>query len=146
MPSRALTPKVIERRRSRFLEALADGHPMIQAFKLSGLPKSTMYAERKTNADFAIAVAEALDHGADVWEAEAKRRAVDGFDRPIYQGGKLVGHERQFSDTLLMFLLNGAKPERYKRRNEISGANGGPVIVQVVKFADSPPAVERVGA
>lgn len=146
MPPRALTPKIIERRRARFLEALTDGHPMIHAFRLSGLPKSTMYVERKTNPDFALAVAEALEHGADVWEAEAKRRAVDGVDKPIYQGGKLVGHERQFSDTLLMFLLTGSKPEKYKRRNEISGTNGGPVIVQVVKFADSPPAGERVGA
>ena len=35
----------------------------------------------------------------------AYERAVNGWDEPIIQGGKLVGHKRRYSDVLLKLLL-----------------------------------------
>lgn len=47
-------------------------------------------------------------------EDEAHRRAMEGFTIPIYQKGMKVGEMTQFSDNLLMFLLKGAAPERFR--------------------------------
>ncbi len=64
--------------------------------------------------------------GADLLEDEAVRRAKDGVEEPVYQGGKLVGHVQKYSDTLLIFLLKGAKPEKFRERSqhEFSGEDG----------------------
>lgn len=47
-------------------------------------------------------------------EDEARRRAVDGVDEPVFQGGELVGHVRRYSDRLLEFLLRGRRPTVYR--------------------------------
>jgi hypothetical protein len=39
--------------------------------------------------------------------------------RPIYQGGKLVGHDVVYSDNLLLALLKARRPEKYRDRQLI---------------------------
>lgn len=51
-------------------------------------------------------------------EREADRRAVEGWDEAVYQGGDLVGIKRKFSDTLLVFRMKRLDPE-YRDRFEI---------------------------
>jgi len=48
-------------------------------------------------------------------EREAYRRAVEGNDKPVYQGGKKVGTVKEYSDGLLTFLLKARKPEVYAK-------------------------------
>lgn len=71
----------------------------------------------------------AHEEACDVLETEARRRAVEGTERPVYQGGKQVGKVREFSDVLLIFLLKGARPEKYRERQAIehAGPGGGPI-------------------
>ena len=58
---------------------------------------------------------EAFDHAkqeaVETLEAEARRRAVDGWEVPVCQGGRKVGAIRKYSDLLLIFLLKAAAPE-----------------------------------
>ena len=68
----------------------------------------------------------AKDTAIDALEEEARRRAVDGIVEPVIRQTKegewkVVGGIRKYSDTLLMFLLNGARPETYKFRHEHTG-------------------------
>ncbi len=49
--------------------------------------------------------------GADALEDEAMRRAIDGVEKPVFRGGEVVGHVRDYSDSMLMFLLKSRKPE-----------------------------------
>ena len=59
----------------------------------------------------------------DILEAEAHRRAVEGVEEPVgWYRGKPGGTVRRYSDNLLMFLLKGVLPERYKDRMEVAGA------------------------
>ncbi len=44
------------------------------------------------------------------------RRAVDGVDEPVYQGGKKVGSITRYSDTLLIFLLK-ANRDKFRQAN-----------------------------
>jgi hypothetical protein len=45
----------------------------------------------------------------------------------VYYKGKPVGVKRIYSDALLMFLLRGARPEKYRTGVELTGPNGGPL-------------------
>ena len=49
--------------------------------------------------------------GIDRLEDEAHRRAVEGVDRPVYQGGVRVGEIKTYSDSLLTLLLKSRRPE-----------------------------------
>lgn len=42
-------------------------------------------------------------------------------------------YEHEYSDTLLIFQLKGAKPEKYRERIEHSGPDGGPIQIQAVQ-------------
>jgi hypothetical protein len=66
-------------------------------------------------------------------EDEALRRAVEGVEEPVYQGGKQVGVIRKYSDALLMFLLKAARPEKYRENYSIRhDGQSGPIRVQFV--------------
>jgi hypothetical protein len=69
---------------------------------------------------YAAAFVEAHEAAGDRLEAEAHRRAVQGVKEPVYQGGERVGYIQKFSDTLLIFLLKGARPEKYRERFDLS--------------------------
>jgi len=56
-------------------------------------------------------------------EAEAWRRAVEGVEKPVFQGGVQVGVIREFSDSVLMFLLRARKPEVYWERYDVTKAS-----------------------
>ena len=66
------------------------------------------------DAAYAEAFAEARAEACDVLESEARRRAVEGVRKPVYYQGDVVGTVREYSDTLLIFLLKGAMPEKYR--------------------------------
>lgn len=104
----------------------------------------------KRDPEFAEQVCQAVEAGTDVLEDEARRRAFEGVEKPVYQGGKLVGTVREYSDTLLIFLLNGRRPEKFRplSRVEVTGARGGPVEIEdrSASLADVARVLEAVGA
>jgi hypothetical protein len=58
----------------------------------------------------------------DILEAEAHRRAVEGVEKPVgWYKGRPGGYVREYSDVLLIFLLKGLRPEKYKDRLEKRG-------------------------
>lgn len=68
----------------------------------------------------------------DQLEAEAIRRGVDGVDEPVYTpSGKLAGMKRVYSDRLLLAVLKARHPAyRDTRHLELTGPNGGPVVIE----------------
>lgn len=69
-------------------------------------------------------------------EQEAYRRAVEGVEEPVYQGGELVGTVRRYSDKLLEFLLRGRRPQVYR---ENAGPDAPVTIVLQSAFAGGEP-------
>lgn len=113
--------------RTIFIDALRDTGNIRAACAKAKINRTTAYRERKASIDFDALWTSALEDAGDTLEGEAWRRAVKGVLKPVYQAGKKVGTVREYSDTLLIFLLKGAKPEKYKDRGEISGPGGGPI-------------------
>ena len=65
----------------------------------------------------------AQECAADVLEAEACRRAVEGVEKPVgWYKGEPGGYVREYSDILTIFLLKGLRPEKYRDRVEMRGA------------------------
>jgi hypothetical protein len=86
----------------------------------------------KTDAAYVHAFAEAQTIAGRLLEEEAIRRARDGVKRTIYHQGEPVGEETVYSDTLLIFLMKGAMPAKYRERIEHTGDHGGPLTLKVV--------------
>lgn len=100
-----------------FLAAYAETGNITAAAKLSKVARKTHYRwldDQAYSADFA----DAHEQACDALEAEARRRAHDGVDEPVFYKGSVCGAVRRYSDTLLIFLLKGAMPEKYKDRVE----------------------------
>ena len=118
-----------KKNREKFLAELRECGHVGQSAEKTGVNRSTVYDWRKADPDFEKAFQSALDAAVTQLEDEAKRRAHDGWEEPVWYEGQQCGTVRKFSDTLLIFLLKANKPEKYREtiRNEITGKNGGPV-------------------
>ncbi len=81
------------------------------------------------NGTYAAAFAAAREQAADLLEQEARRRAVEGWDEPVFYQGEPVGAVRKYDSTLLIFLLKGIRPEKYRERAAVehTGKGGGPI-------------------
>lgn len=111
-----------EARQAIFLEALASGDTISTAAKKAGVTRRVAYNLRQRDDAFAAAWDQAYEAGGDVLEQEALRRAVHGTLKPVYQQGQQVGEIREYSDNLLIMLLKGRKPERYRDRVDFTSA------------------------
>ena len=86
--------------------------------------------------DFAARWDAALDAAVDALEDEARRRAMDGIDRPITYQGEITGTYKEYSNPLLITLLKAHRPEKYRERFEHSGPGGKPLTTVAVVTAD----------
>ena len=102
------------RRRRDFLTALSAKGNVSAAARTVGISRSTAYAARNSDGDFAAAWGEALEEAVDALVLEARRRAVEGVVIPQFYGGKLTGTVTKYPDSLLMFLLRTHRPQTYR--------------------------------
>ena len=86
------------KKKAAFCKGLSDGLTVSDACVAAGAGRNTVYEWRKHDEAFAKAWEDALESGTDVLEREAQRRALES------------------SDTLLIFLLKGRRPEKYRER------------------------------
>lgn len=114
---------------AKFLAALKRSPNVSAAAKAAGIARQYVYEVRAGDPDFAKAWEDALGHAIDGAEGELYRRAVKGTRKPVYYQDRKIDELREYSDTLLIFLLKAHKPEKYREtvRSELTGANGGPI-------------------
>lgn len=150
-----MAPKPIEWREP-FLAALREYPVLSHACEAVDVNPSTVWRRRDSDAEFAEAVNQAMETGIDRAEKEAFRRGVHGWHEPVIDKGRLAwayqrnvdadGVEsyspvlddngqpvpltvRKHSDSLLQFVLKGRRRATYGDKQEITGANGGPVAM-----------------
>ena len=113
----ARTPK----KARAFLEGLrSTGGNISKACQLAVIGRQTVYEWRSADAEFAQRWDETLESAIESLEEEARRRAFEGTDEPVFYQGEVCGAVRKYSDTLLIFLLKAHKPERYRENIKIS--------------------------
>lgn len=103
-------------KRNAFLERLAATGNVSEASRHAKVDLVSVYNWRNGDEDFAYAWTLALEVAGDLLEAEARRRAM-GYEVAIYNhAGEQVETITRYSDRLLVFLLKGAKPDKYGER------------------------------
>ena len=88
--------------------------------KVSGTVRNT---SEKTYDNIKIAWEEALEQAVDLLEGEARRRAT-GINRDVWYAGEVVGTERAYSDTLLIFLLKAHRPAKFRDNVKVEHSAG----------------------
>lgn len=55
----------------------------------------------------------------DMLEGHARKLAKEGVLEPVYQGGRLVGEKTKYPQAVLIRLLEGSKPEKYRHNHQV---------------------------
>ncbi len=90
----------------------------------AGIHGNNIYQYKKRLSGFRQAWARAKSCAADTLEIAAYDRAINGAKVPVFYQGERVGYKREPSDLLLMFLLKGARPKKYRERYEVEEKGG----------------------
>lgn len=114
-----------------FLAAYARCGNLSEAARQAGVSRLSHYDWLARDERYAEVFAQAEEIAGDYLEAVARHRATRGWLEPVYYQGKKVGSVRRFSDTLLIFLIKGARPEKYRENATIrhTGPAGGAIQV-----------------
>lgn len=88
-------------KKAAMLAALAKTGNISASARAAGIDRATHYKWLDSDSEYADAVLVAMDDAVDVLEAVARQRAIHG------------------SDVLLIFLLKGHRPEKYRDRYEV---------------------------
>ena len=115
---------VVPRRRQRaFLAAFRETGNVCLACEVAKVGRSSHYRWLAEDPAYREAFDQAKEDAADILEAEAFRRAVDGVEKPVgWYKGKPGGYVREYSDILLIFLLKALRPEKYRDRLNLRGS------------------------
>lgn len=133
-----------------FLAAFAETGNVTRAAEIVGCARTRHYEWLKDDPDYAADFASVEGHAADRLEQEARRRAVQGVAKPVFYKGDVVGAVQEYSDTLLIFLLKGARPEKYAERQKITATidyrQQALAIATEIRKADDPAIVAQIEA
>lgn len=111
-------------RKAAFLHVLSETCSVKRACEAIQISRATAFKWRQLDEEFAEAWNLASLVGASALEDEARHRAMEGVQRPVFYKGRVVGHVTDKSDALLMFMLKGSLPQRYADRQKME--IGGP--------------------
>jgi lysophospholipase L1-like esterase len=114
----------------KFLSVLRKTANVSEAARATNIARMSLYSRKQTDPEFSAAWNDAVDEASDKLEQEAWRRAVEGWEEPVFYQGEECGAVRKYSDRMLELLLKGHKPEKYRDRGDyrISGKDGGPAF------------------
>lgn len=131
-------PSTLQKQLACFLEHLSTSANVTKSAAAASLDRAWLYGHKKADPDFSAAWDEAVELGSDHLEDVAIMRAAEGVERDVYYQGAVVGQERLYSDTLLMFMLKARRPERFKERSaaEVNAKVTGTVVVQTAGPSD----------
>ncbi len=100
--------------RPAFIELLRATGNVTLAAQHAGQSRNQVHDVRQRSKRFAAQWDDALEEATDLLEAEARRRAFTGIDKPMFFKGEVVGSTKKYSDRLLMFLLEAYNPQEFR--------------------------------
>jgi len=109
----------VKNRKKAFLAVYAQLGNIKNAAEIAEIDRTTHYDWLKNDPEYVLDFADAELQAGEHLEQEARRRAVEGVEKPVFYQGKQCGTIREYSDTLLIFLLKGAMPEKYRDRTTV---------------------------
>ena len=117
--ARGLCAGVMEPKKVEYLLYLSQLGNRTRAAQAAGVSRMAAWLWNRDDRNFQAAHDRCMKIAAELHEDELFRRASEGVLEPVFQGGHLVGSVRKYSDTLLIFGLKGAMPDKYADRQKI---------------------------
>ncbi len=100
-------------RKQKYCAALQQhGEPAL-ARATVGVSHATVYRHRLQDPDFRAMEDEALEQYRSSVHQAIHRRAIEGWEEPVYHNGVVVGSRRRYSDALLLAHAKRHSPELY---------------------------------
>jgi hypothetical protein len=125
-PKPAKSCQIGQLKKNAFLSAYAELGTITHAAKKARVSRESHRNWLRDDPEYPARFAEAHAESCEALEKEARRRAIGGVDKPVFQGGEEVGTVRVYSDTLLIFLMKGAMPDKYRERMDITQRKDDP--------------------
>jgi hypothetical protein len=131
--------KLTIRAREKFLAHLAKTANVTESAALINMARRSMYDARERDEGFRRAWDDAIEIATDALEKEARRRALQGWDEPVFYRGAQVGKMRIYSDRMLELLLKAHRPYKFKEtvRQELTDGEGQPLAPLVTVYLPS---------
>lgn len=121
---------LLRQQKELFLDNLALNGNVTLAARAAGWKYPTV-AERYRAEDehFAEAWLDAQTQATDAMEYEARRRAMEGWDEPVWYMGEQVGSVRKYSDRLLEMMLKAHRPSRFREVQQAENTTPGVLVI-----------------
>ena len=100
-------------KQEQFLAAYTACGNLTDAARSIGCDRRSHYDWLKSDPTYRERYQEAHAEACDSLRSEARRRAVEGVEEPVYYQGVECGRIRKYSDILLIFLLKAAAPQEF---------------------------------
>lgn len=97
----------------KFCLVLRESRSVTTACKAIQASRREVYAAREADPVFKQRWDDAFASNIDDLEASAMRRAIDGWDEPVFYKGAICGYKRLYSPTLTLAMLRVHRPEKY---------------------------------
>ena len=117
MPSKSRQTLLTNKKRKKFLDALADGMSVTSAAAHAGYSRAYVYEMKELFPDFNAEWDDAVEQAADKFEDAIRQRALGATEAIVYKG-QVTGTVERRSDILAMFYLK-AKRAAFKDQNKI---------------------------
>jgi hypothetical protein len=102
------------------------------AFKAERTAKAVYFWLEK-DPEFKVEFEDCKKQYIEKLEKEADRRAVEGVTSTRYTKSGEPYEYTEYSDTLMIFRLKALDPNKYRERHELTGPDGGPVLIKEVE-------------
>jgi hypothetical protein len=111
---------------AQFIAAYEVTGKVARSCRAAGIGRSTHYDWLTADPAYRERVEEAHELFVEGLEEEARRRAVEGVEKPVgWYMGVAGGTVREHSDGLLQTLLKAERPDKYADRLELKGVLAG---------------------
>lgn len=116
--------------KERFLKCLEMSGSITEACRWAKVSRQAHYYWMETDPGYEKRVQQALRRSATVLADEAIRRGKSGVRRPVFYKGKICGYVTEFSDQLLIRMMEAREPETFSQRikQEHTGRDGRPLL------------------
>lgn len=106
-------------RQAGFLAEFGQRGLVASSAKAAGIHRDTVYDWLKTDEAFAAEYDVVNTLVTEKAEAEAWRRAIDGWEEPVWYEGVQCGTTTKFDSGLLTLVLKARAPEKYRERLDL---------------------------
>lgn len=122
-------------RQDAFLRVLARLGNISAAAKAVAMSRENHYDWLADDPTYRERYNAAMVQAGAVLEENAFQRAIDGWLEPVYHEGRVAGHILRYDNRLLMDLLRGSMPEKYRERRDLQ-LNGNVNIKRLIGVSE----------